>query len=198
MTAVPGGRGCDDWDRRSADGDDDQLQELVDLDHIIIEDSHQLLAPPSQQSPPFQQSPPSEQSPQLETPRRLPGNPGGSRRGGPAPDRRALAANNRDLLELAEEEMTDNERARVRQVVTQHTPIGSTGRLPGNRGGRRGGPDRRALGAHNRALVELPEEELTDDERARVRQIITLKLLKRMQANGDTTPAQMDRLTAFM
>lgn len=51
--------------------------------------------------------------------------------------------------------------------------------------------ERKAIGEQNRALMAMPEEELTDEERTRVRQIVTLKLLKRM-AGKDDSPSSSD------
>ena len=163
---MPGGRGCDDWDRRSADGDADQLHD-VDLENILIEEnSNQLLATQSQPSPHIQQSLPSQQS---------------------QPSQKLPPSQQLPQSQLSPQ----TQRLDIRRR--------NTGRLPGNTGGRRrGGPDRRAMRAHNRALVELPEEKLTDDERARVREVVTLKLLQRMQANAELTPTETNRLTAMM
>ena len=70
--------------------------------------------------------------------------------------------------------------------------------VTGAAGGRRRGVDRRALAARYRALLALPDEERTDEERARVRQIVTLRLLGRMLDNPALAPADIDRMTALM
>ena len=65
--------------------------------------------------------------------------------------------------------------------------------VTGAAGGRRRGVDRRALAARYRALLALPDAERTDEERARVRQIVTLRLLEHF---GNTCKVEPLRCTA--
>ncbi|XP_043233001.1 uncharacterized protein LOC122387153 [Amphibalanus amphitrite] len=51
-------------------------------------------------------------------------------------------------------------------------------------------PSRRELGDANRALLAMPEEELTDQERDKVRQILVLKMLKGLAARADSVSVE--------
>ena len=60
-----------------------------------------------------------------------------------------------------------------------------------------GSIDRRAIAARYRALLALPDEERTDEERARVRQIMVVRLLERMVADT-ANPVDVQRLSALI
>ena len=60
---------------------------------------------------------------------------------------------------------------------------------PGSRRRTTSAPDRRALAAHYRAIMAMPDEERTPEERAEVRQIIMLRVLERMANDQNVAPS---------